>query len=124
MIQIEDNDSPIMAAYKIIHGIKVVSWTPASKLGYILATGKTPKEGSEAEVDMFSDEEIREITEHLQVYLKNHEDQDDETKEREQADGCQGCEFESTEEWEMPCAKCRRACKDYWRAKTWQTEKQ
>ena len=45
MIQIEDNDSPIMAAYKIIHGIKAVSWTPASKLGYILATGKTPKEG-------------------------------------------------------------------------------
>lgn len=31
------------------------------------------------------------------------------------ADGCQGCAFESAEEWEMPCRKCKRNCKDYWR---------
>lgn len=31
--------------------------------------------------------------------------------------GCAGCAFENVEEWEMPCAKCRRAQKDYWRAK-------
>ena len=31
--------------------------------------------------------------------------------------GCNGCAFEDVEEWEMPCAKCSRACKDYWRAK-------
>ena len=33
------------------------------------------------------------------------------------ADGCVGCAFEHVEEWEMPCAKCKRNCKDYWRAK-------
>ena len=31
------------------------------------------------------------------------------------ADGCQGCAFKSVEEWEMPCRKCKRNCKDYWR---------
>ena len=31
------------------------------------------------------------------------------------ADGCVGCAFASVEEWEMPCAKCRRNAKDYWR---------
>lgn len=34
------------------------------------------------------------------------------------ADGCQGCAFElDVEEWELPCVKCKRNCKDYWRAK-------
>lgn len=33
------------------------------------------------------------------------------------ADGCEGCAFMDKEEWEMPCMKCKRACKDYWRAK-------
>ena len=37
--------------------------------------------------------------------------------EQQEADGCQGCAFTDVEEWEMPCAKCRRACKDYWRPK-------
>ena len=36
---------------------------------------------------------------------------------RAEADGCLGCAFESCEEWEMPCKKCKRNCKDYWRAK-------
>lgn len=31
------------------------------------------------------------------------------------ADDCQGCAFYEKEEWEMPCRKCRRNCKDYWR---------
>ena len=35
--------------------------------------------------------------------------------EREDADGCEGCAFTEVEEWEMPCRKCKRACKDYWR---------
>ena len=30
--------------------------------------------------------------------------------------GCNGCAFEDVEEWEMPCAKCKRSCKDYWRS--------
>lgn len=31
--------------------------------------------------------------------------------------GCNGCAFEDVDEWEMPCAKCKRGCKDYWRKK-------
>ena len=73
MIQIEDNDSPITAAQKIIHGIKPVAWTPASKLGYVLATGEAPKE-NECELDMFSEEEIREIADYLLTYCKYHDD--------------------------------------------------
>lgn len=36
---------------------------------------------------------------------------------KENADGCVGCDFESTEPWEMPCKHCSRGNKDYWRAK-------
>lgn len=36
--------------------------------------------------------------------------------DRQNADGCTDCAFESVEEWEMPCVKCKRGCKDYWRA--------
>ena len=39
------------------------------------------------------------------------------TIERTNADGCVGCKFADVEEWEMPCAKCKRNSKDYWRAK-------
>lgn len=36
--------------------------------------------------------------------------------DRQNADGCTGCAFVSVEEWEMPCVRCKRGCKDYWRA--------
>lgn len=36
---------------------------------------------------------------------------------KQNADGCQGCAFEHVEEWELPCSKCKRNMKDYWRAK-------
>lgn len=36
---------------------------------------------------------------------------------KENADGCKGCAFENVNEWELPCAKCKRNSKDYWRAK-------
>lgn len=36
---------------------------------------------------------------------------------KENADGCAGCAFEDVEEWEMPCRKCKRNNKDYWRRK-------
>ena len=32
------------------------------------------------------------------------------------ADGCTGCAYVTTEEWEMPCCKCKRGCNDYWRS--------
>lgn len=71
MIQINDNDSPITAAQKIIHGIKAEPMTPARRLGYILANGEAPKK-DQCEVDMFSVDEIREIAEYLQTYWKYH----------------------------------------------------
>lgn len=37
--------------------------------------------------------------------------------DRQEADGCEGCTFISVEEWELPCVRCKRGCKDYWRAK-------
>ena len=36
--------------------------------------------------------------------------------EQFRADGCKGCAFIDVEEWEEPCRRCRRNCKDYWRA--------
>lgn len=30
------------------------------------------------------------------------------------ADGCIGCAYINTEEWEEPCRRCARNCKDYW----------
>ena len=71
MIQIADNDSPITAAQKIIHGTKAAPWTPASKLGYVLATGEAPKEKA-CELDMFSEDEIQEIADYLLTYCKYH----------------------------------------------------
>lgn len=38
------------------------------------------------------------------------------------SNGCQDCAFESVEEWEMPCCKCLRCCKDYWRLKPKESE--
>ena len=37
--------------------------------------------------------------------------------DRQNADGCTGCTFANVEEWEMPCVRCKRGCKDYWGAK-------
>lgn len=38
--------------------------------------------------------------------------------EQNEADGCQYCAFVDNNEWEMPCAKCKRNAKDYWRYKS------
>ena len=72
MIQIEDTDSPITVAQKLIHGTKAVGTTPAMTLRAALAFGPVPKPGAQIEVDMFSDAEIREITEYLLTYSKHH----------------------------------------------------
>ena len=74
MIQIEDNDTPIIAAQKIIHGTKSVEMTPARAMGTILATGKAPKDGQLYDEDMFDDSEIREIADYLLTYCKYHND--------------------------------------------------
>lgn len=74
MIQIEDTDTPIIVAQKLIYGTKSVTWTPASKLSYTIATGEAPKE-EKHEADMFSDVEIREIAEYLLTYSKYHKEE-------------------------------------------------
>lgn len=37
--------------------------------------------------------------------------------DRQDADGCNGCAFEDVDPWQMPCEKCKRNCRDYWRRK-------
>lgn len=39
----------------------------------------------------------------------------DEALEQAKADGCWKCGFAEKEEWELPCSRCKRGCKDYWR---------
>ena len=39
----------------------------------------------------------------------------DKAKEIAKANECAGCAFQLTEEWELPCRKCKRNCKDYYR---------
>ena len=50
-----------------------------------------------SDIDLWAIEELRKV---LDAYL---------------ADGCKGCAFYNREEWEMPCEKCKRNTKDYWR---------
>ena len=35
--------------------------------------------------------------------------------EQEKADGCNGCKYSDTEEWEEPCKRCKRNYIDYWK---------
>lgn len=51
-----------------------------------------------------------EITAKILCKLSEYED-----LEETQPCGCSGCAFERAEEWEMPCAKCKRNMKDYYR---------
>jgi len=74
MIQIEDNDTPIMIAQKLIHGTKTETVTPLIRLGKVLSIGTAPEIGEQVEVDMFSDAEIREIADYLSTYSKYHEE--------------------------------------------------
>ena len=73
MIRIEDNDTPIIAAKNIIHGTKTVEMTPARAIGAIIATGKAPEKSETIEVDMFDNDEIREIADYLLTYCKHHQ---------------------------------------------------
>lgn len=77
MIQINDNDSPITAAQKIIHGIKAEPMTPARRLGFILANGEAPKEDAVYEVDMFTLSDIREIADYLLTYYRYRQEDDE-----------------------------------------------
>jgi hypothetical protein len=74
MIQINDSDTPITVAQKLIHSTKTVGTTPLMTLGAALGLRPVPEPGAQIEVDMFSDAEIREIAEYLLTYSKYHEE--------------------------------------------------
>ena len=51
-------------------------------------------------------------------YEKGYERGRDEIRAmKENTAGCCGCAFEHVEPWELPCRKCKRNSKDYWRKK-------
>ena len=64
-----------------------------------------PKEVQEEDIENFNKD-----IENVRKYIRSLEKKID-------ADGCFGCAFEDVNEWELPCCKCKRGCKDYWRAK-------
>lgn len=73
MITINDFDSPIMAAQKIIHGSRKEKICQAAALT-CLVPGTAILEGDpfEFETDMFNREEIKEIADYLMVYYNSH----------------------------------------------------
>lgn len=75
MIQINDYDSPITAAQKIIHGIKTETRTASKRRGLIFTNGEAPIECDCYEV-LFSPDDIREIAEYLQTYCKYNVEDD------------------------------------------------
>ena len=74
MITINDFDSPIMAAQKIIHGIRKEKICQAAAALTSLVPGTAILEGDpfEFETDMFNREEIKEIADYLMVYYNSH----------------------------------------------------
>ena len=40
--------------------------------------------------------------------------------EKAKADGCIGCKHIDKDDWEMPCAKCKRCVRDYWERKEYE----
>ena len=73
MIQINDNDLPIMVAEKIINGVKPNNPTPFMKS---LTEAITGDEHASENVDMFDLEEIKEIADYLMVYYQAHQNGD------------------------------------------------
>lgn len=70
MIVIEDNDSPVIAAGKIIHGTKPYDPGPLMKK---VVTALTGDDESGETVDMFDLEEIKELADYLLVYYNSHD---------------------------------------------------
>ena len=71
MIQINDNDQPIEVVQKLVTGTKIVTLGPLSRSVRKAITGEDLKE---AEEDMFSMEEIKEIIDYLTVYYEAHKE--------------------------------------------------
>ena len=73
MIQINDDDLPVMVAEKIIKGVKPNNPTPLMRL---LAKMVTGDEHASESIDMFDLEEIKEIADYLTVYYNVHKNGD------------------------------------------------
>ena len=71
MIQINDNDQPIEVVQKLVTGTKIVTLGPLSRSVRKAITGEDLEE---AEEDMFSMEEIKEIIDYLTVYYEAHKE--------------------------------------------------
>lgn len=70
MIQINDNDLPIMVAAKIINGTK--PYNPTDDMMKAFAKAVTGNEHASDTQDMFDLEEIKEIADYLMVYYQAH----------------------------------------------------
>ena len=73
MIQINDNDLPIMVAEKIINGTKPYNPTYFIKTLTKVATGDEHASDTQ---DMFDIEEVKEIADYLMVYYQSHQNGD------------------------------------------------
>ncbi len=73
MIEIQDNDSPVIAAGKIIHGTRPYAPTPLTRKIVSVLTGD---ESAADTVDMYDLEEIKEIADYLMVYYNSHKEGD------------------------------------------------
>ena len=74
MITIEDSDSPVLVAGKIIHGTKPFESSPLQKAFAAVAFGDETACDTQ---DMFDLEEIKEISDYLMVYYLAHEKKGD-----------------------------------------------
>ncbi len=74
MIQIDDYDSPIQAAEKIISGTEDVPASMLDKAAYKAFTGE--ELGETVHRGMFELEEIKEIADYLMVYYQAHINRD------------------------------------------------
>ncbi len=71
MIQINDNDQPIDVVQKLVTGTKIVTLNTMQKT---IRSIMVNDNSAEAEFDMFSLEEIKEIIDYLTVYYEAHKD--------------------------------------------------
>ena len=74
MITIEDHDFPIDVAAKLIAGTKEIDSMITREINKRL--------GGDGTQDMFDNDELKEIADHIYIYLKNSESKQEETGEK------------------------------------------
>ena len=84
MIEIKDNDLPVMVAAKIIAGTKPYVATPLTK---VIIKAITENDGDSVMVDMFSRDEIKEIADYLMVYYHAHKAEETDGRYDKQTSG-------------------------------------